>query len=89
MTPGQTTAWTPEAVGSTGGLAIMIPEKFYLDKLEQPIASTVGELKKALSELPDDLRVTSGWDKPVVLAVWNHGTHDEHLEFGEPEEFED
>lgn len=59
-----------------------IPDKFYKGE-NQPIVETVGELKKALTELPDDLPIKSTWTDGFKLVVFNHGQDSEHLSFEE------
>jgi hypothetical protein len=58
----------------------MIPDKFFKAALPQPTASTVGQLKQILAELPDDLAVTGDFGEEIELIVFNHGTDEEHLE---------
>jgi len=65
-----------------------IPRKYY-KRDKHPTARTVGELKAALAELPDDLRVEAGFGEAMELVVYNHGTDDEHLEIREHDEDED
>jgi hypothetical protein len=57
----------------------MIPKKFTSSHLPSPTAKTVGELRTLLSELPDNLRVSIGFDSKVELAVYEVGTDAEHL----------
>jgi len=56
----------------------MIPQKFYKAG-RHPSASTVGQLKALLAELPDDLAVRCSWGKPAELVVFKHGSDDMHL----------
>ena len=65
-----------------------IPTKYYKGD-KHPTACTVGELKAALAELPDDLRVEAGFGEAMELVVYNHGTDDEHLEIREHDDDED
>ena len=65
-----------------------IPKKYYKGD-NHPIARTVGELKAALSELPNELRVEAGFGEAMQLVVYNHGSDDEHLEIIEHSDFED
>jgi hypothetical protein len=62
----------------------MIPKKYYKSCEEHPTASSVGELKSLLAELPDNLPIESGWGTPVRLVVYNHGKPSQHLELVEP-----
>jgi len=63
-----------------------IPPKFYKGR-NHPTARTVGELKAALAELPDDLRVDiGGFGAAMELVVYNHGTDSEHLGVREHDE---
>ena len=71
-----------------------IPEKFY--KVDDPrypvIVFTVGDLKEALKELPDDLPVNQEYsdDGGAIVTVFNmskDGSYENaHLEFHEFEE---
>jgi hypothetical protein len=61
-----------------------IPRKYYDAELQQPLVRTVGELKAALAELPDDLAVRQGFGAAAELVVYNHGTEDALLVFREP-----
>lgn len=60
-----------------------IPERFYKAALPKPVVYTVGELKAALAELPDDLPCECGFNHSMELVVYNHGTDTEHLEIRE------
>ena len=61
-----------------------IAEKFYKDGAKpKPIAYDVGELKKLLSELPDDLPIELSFGEGVELVVYNHGHPSMHLSFVE------
>lgn len=62
-----------------------IPKKFYHGD-SQPCARTVGQLKKILAELPNDLPPEAGFGAAVQAVVYNHGKDDMHLEL---QEFED
>lgn len=67
-----------------------IPRKFYrTDDLSYPVlVSTVGELRKVLEELPDDLKVAQGLsDEGAEVVVYNVNVDwaDPHLEIREPE----
>lgn len=44
-----------------GNLKNQIPPEFYREELDKPVAATVGELRKKLAELPDDLPVELGF----------------------------
>ena len=46
-----------------------IKKKFY--KGEHPVALNVGELKKIIKELPDDLAIKTTWADGVALVVFN------------------
>lgn len=59
-----------------------IPQKFWKGE-NQPIAENVGELKKILSELPDELPIERGFGGAPKVVVYNHGYETEHLEFEE------
>jgi hypothetical protein len=62
-----------------------IPEKFYkADK--HPRAESVGQLKKLLAQLPDDLPVSDGWRNAPAVVVFNHGQPDMHLQLCEADE---
>lgn len=65
-----------------------VPKKFYKDGVDGSpvIAYTVGDLIKALSELPKDLNVHQGYSNygGAVLVVYNIH-HDAHLSFEENE----
>lgn len=65
-----------------------IPTKYHKGD-KHPTARTVGELKAALAELPDDLRVEAGFGEAMELVVYNHGSDYEHLEIREHDEDED
>lgn len=67
----------------------MIPEKFFKAAIPSPTASTVGELKQILAELPDDLAVTGDFGDSIELVVFNHGTDEEHLEFRDHDDSDD
>lgn len=60
-----------------------IPDKFYKANRPQPKVSNVRELKKILSELPDDLPIRCGFSDYAEITVYNVGTTDEHLEITE------
>lgn len=62
-----------------------IPKRYYKAG-NHPKAETVGELKKLLAELPDDLPVHHTWGAGPELIVYNHGRPDMHLEFTEPDD---
>ena len=62
-----------------------IPERFYRG-FRQPKARTVGELKKLLDTLPDSLPVKPAFGDAVVLTVFNHDQHDEHLSISNSED---
>ncbi|MFA5340164.1 MAG: hypothetical protein WC332_00160 [Clostridia bacterium] len=62
-----------------------IPEKFYRGD-DHPKAYTVGELKKVLSELPDDFPIMQCFEEGVMIVVYNYNQEDVHLEFEEIEE---
>lgn len=69
---------TPEKPKTTTN-GVPIPLKFYSAEHEAPKASTVGDLKAILAELPDDLRIDMGFGEIAELYVFNLGTDDEHL----------
>ena len=63
-----------------------LPEKFYrkADGTGYPVlAYTVGELKKVLEELPDDIPIQQGFEEGVHVVVYNALHEDIHLEFEE------
>ncbi len=59
-----------------------IPKKFYIAG-NHPRAFTIGELKKLLSELPDDLPLRAGFANGAELVVFNHGDYSQHLQLQE------
>ena len=58
-----------------------IPKKYWNGE-NHPQASTVGELKKLLNDLPDGLPVNPH-DNGVSLVVYNISLKNTHLEFEE------
>ncbi len=69
-----------------------IPVKFY--KGDHPHVKNVGELKKLLEELPDSLKLKTGWNSGCALVVFNididkdQPHQDErHLSFCDTEEY--
>lgn len=71
-----------------------IPEAYFKGD-EHPIARTVGDLKKLLNDLPDELRIEASFGDNVCLVVYNtsekyHKPHEAHLRFfGDVERDED
>lgn len=63
-----------------------IPKKFCTDG-NPVIVRTVGQLKAALSELPDNLPVKCEFAEAAQVVVYNVG-HDPHMELEEPNESE-
>lgn len=63
---------------------MIIPKKFCTEG-NPVIVRTVGELKAALNELPDDLPVHSSFAKAAHVVVYNVG-HGPHMELEEPDE---
>jgi hypothetical protein len=64
-----------------------IPKRYYKAG-NHPLAGTVGELKKLLNDLPNDLPIECGFSSCAQLVVYNHGQSDMHLELIEPDEDE-
>lgn len=73
-----------------------IPEKYYKGDAEErhPHAHTVGELKKLLDELPDDLTIETTFNEGVALVVFNideeganPAANPRHLQFQDTEEY--
>ncbi len=69
-----------------------VPKKFYNENGEgyPVIVNTVGELKKALNELPDDIIINQGYsdDGGCQITVFNMNpkfSSNPHLEFQENE----
>lgn len=60
-----------------------IPRKFYHGD-KQPRVETVGQLKKCLAELPDDLPLKAGFAREAAVTVFNYGQADVHVEISEP-----
>lgn len=56
-----------------------IPEKFFKAG-KHPRAQNVGQLKKLLAELPDDLPVCDGWGGSPEVVVFNIRQDDRHLQ---------
>ena len=57
-----------------------LPKKFYreVDETGYPVlAHTVGELKKVLEELPDDIPIHQGFEKGVHLKFEENDYNDE------------
>lgn len=69
-----------------------LPEKFYreADGTGFPVvAYTVGELKEALKDLPDDIDIRQDHEPGVHVIVYNAGYTNTHLSFEENEYFDD
>lgn len=71
-----------------------IPQKFYKDKSAgcPVVVSNVGQLKKALEELPDDLPLNQGYTEEggAIITVYNMTkgfAESPHLEFCESEDW--
>jgi hypothetical protein len=60
-----------------------IPKKFYHGD-NQPVAETVGQLKKLLAELPDHLPIKAGFSNEAQVVVYNHKQSDVHVSIQEP-----
>lgn len=53
---------------------IEIPRRFHCGRTSKPVVRTVGDLKKILSLLPDDLRICRGMGRgPRRCVVYNIG----------------
>ena len=70
-----------------------IDKKFYGED-KHPRANTVGDLKTLLKELPDNLKISTNWNKGCALVVFNididkDQPHQEerHLSFCDTEEY--
>lgn len=61
----------------------IIPKEYYKDDHEPVIVETVGELKKALEILPDDLPMETGFSSESRLVVYNIPSGSPHLEIEE------
>lgn len=69
-----------------------LPEKFYKDAPGTGfpvVAYTVGELKEAIKDLPDDIEIRFSFDPGVHICVFNAGYDNPHLSFEENEFFND
>jgi hypothetical protein len=68
-----------------------LPEKFYKESGSgyPVIAYTVGELKEALNDLPDDIEIMQDDGRGVHLIVYNASYESIHLAFEENEYDED
>ena len=65
-----------------------IPKCFYSSSKERPEAYTVGDLKEVLRRLPDNLRISCGFNQGVRIAVYNVNCENKNpaLEFEECDE---
>jgi hypothetical protein len=64
----------------------MIPSRFYEEREDNfPIAETVGDLKRFLDFLPDDLPLGCGASDSVQLRVYDHDSKNVVLELEEVE----
>lgn len=64
-----------------------IPIRYYnVNHGPKPFARNVGQLKKLLEELPDDLRIEADFGEAIELTVYNHGKPDMSLQFGAHED---
>jgi len=64
-------------------MAKKIGKEFYHGDKTRPVALTVGDLKKILDKLPDNLRIRHGFGHGIEIIVYNHNSDSEHLGFEE------